>query len=294
MSFIGYRVSFIGRKHATAVASINDTRCTLRIGECISKTLPPEGDDAIATRSSLRSTLNPLPKYFEQRQAARSVHRNKRESKCEAATPPRHRTRYARRCLLTAPLLHTAAAFRHTLSTAAAVVRYLPCSKCLGCAFALRSPLRTRQEIHRLLPMVRCTRIKRLRQSGFVANGTRRLTFFASPSTADNGTAVRAFAGRVRNRRLCQLPDLYASATPHSLRSYGVCSVARSWRRCRFATNSFRQAAPTPTCAPTAYVLPSASSVLRTSIADNNTSIGCIDLTFLVLRLNARNWRCHD
>ena len=168
-------------------------------------------------RCALHGSL--LPLHLEQRKAARSAHRNKRESKCEAATPPRHRTRYARRCLLTAPLLHTAAAFRHTLSTAAAVVRYLHCSKCLGCAFALRSPLRTRQEIHHLLPTERCTRIKRLRQSGFVANGTCRLTFFASPSTADNGTAVRAFAGRVRNRRLCQLPDLYASATPHSLRS---------------------------------------------------------------------------
>ena len=123
--------------------------------------------------------------------------------------------------------------------TAAAVVRYLPCSKCLGCAFALRSPLRTRQEIHRLLPTERCTRIKRLRQSGFVANGTRRLTFFASPSTADNGTAVRAVIGRVRNRILRQIPDLYASATPHSLRSYGICSNSAAAQRYRFATHSF-------------------------------------------------------
>ena len=45
--------------------------------------------------------------------------------------------------------------------------------------------------------------IIRLRQSGFIANGTRRLTFFATPSSADNGTAVRAVIGRVRNRRLC-------------------------------------------------------------------------------------------
>ena len=115
-----------------------------------------------------------------------------------------------------------------------------------------------------------------LRQSGFVANGTRRLTFFASPSTADNGTAVRAVIGRGRNRRLCQLPDLYASATPHSLRSYGVCSVARSLSRYRLVTHSFRQAAPKPTYAPTAFVLSSASSVLRTSIADNYTSIGTL------------------
>lgn len=123
-----------------------------------------------------------------------------------------------------------------------------------------------------------------LRQSGFVANGTRRLTFFASPSTADNGTAVRAVIGRGRNRRLCQLPDLYASATPHSLRSYGVCSVARSLSRYRLVTHSFRQAAPKPTYAPTAFVLSSARSVLRTSIADNYTSIGCIDLTRCAVR----------
>ena len=88
--------------------------------------------------------------------------------------------------------------------------------------------------------------------SGFVANGTRRLTFFATPSTADNGTAVRAVIGRVRNRRLRQLPDLYASATPHSLRSYGVCSVALSLSHYRIVANSFRQAAPKPTYAPTA------------------------------------------
>ena len=110
----------------------------------------------------MRPTLKPLRKHFEQRQDARSAHRNKRESKCEAAMPTRHRTRYPRRCRLTAPLLHTAAAFRHTLSTAGAVVRYLPCSKCLGSVFALRSTLRTRQEHHHLLPKERCTRIIRL------------------------------------------------------------------------------------------------------------------------------------
>ena len=93
---------------------------------------------------------------------------------------------------------------------------------------------------------------------------------------------------------MCQLPDLYASATPHSLRSYGVCSVARSLSRYRLVTHSFRQAAPKPTYAPTAFVLSSARSVLRTSIADNNTSIGFVGLTFLVHRLKARNWRCLD
>lgn len=148
----------------------------------------------------------------------------------------------------------------------------------LGRAFSLRSPLRAGDILSSpSFPHSGALALFAWRQSGFIANGTRRLTFFATPSTADNGTAVRAVIGRVRNRRLCQLPDLYASATPHSLRSYGVCSVARSWRRYRFGANSFRQAAPKPTYAPTAFVLPSARSVLRTSIADNYTSIGYID-----------------
>ena len=56
----------------------------------------------------------------------------------------------------------------------------------------------------------------------------------------------------------------------------GVCYVARSLSRFRFVANSFRQAAPKPTYAPTAFVLSSARSVLRTSIADNNTSIGTL------------------
>ena len=77
-------------------------------------------------------------------------------------------------------------------------------------------------------------------------------TFSVAPYAADYGTAVRAVAGRDRNRILCQLPDLYAYTTPHSLRSYGVCSVARSLSRYRFVANSFRQAAPKPTYAPTA------------------------------------------
>lgn len=143
-----------------------------------------------------------------------------------------------------------------------------------------RSVLHCEQEIyyHHLLSHIKVhSHYSPVGSSGFIANGTRRLTFFATPSTADNGTAVRAVIGRVRNRRLCQLPDLYASTTPHSLRSYGVCSVARSLSCYRFVTNSFRQAAPKPTYAPTAFVLSSARSVLRTSIADNNTSIGCID-----------------
>ena len=90
----------------------------------------------------------------------------------------------------------------------------------LGRAFSLRSPLRAGDTLSSpSFPNQGALALFALRQSGFVANGTRRLTFFATPSTADNGTAVRAVIGRVRNRILRQLPDLYAFATPHSLRS---------------------------------------------------------------------------
>ena len=56
-------------------------------------------------------------------------HRNKRVSQCEASTPTRYRTRYAPTVSAPAPLLHTATALQHTLSTAGAVVRYLPLPK---------------------------------------------------------------------------------------------------------------------------------------------------------------------
>ena len=234
-------------------------------------------------RCALRGSL--LPMHLEQRKAARSAHRNKRVSQCEASTFPRHRTRCARRCLLQLrcctplPLCNTLFQRLALLSDTSLV------QSAFGRAFSLRSPLRARDILSSpSFPLSGALALfaygilyHAWRQRGFVANGTRRLTFFASPSTADNGTAVRAVIGRGRNRRLCQLPDLYASATPHSLRSYGVCSVARSLSRYRFVTHSFRQAAPKPTYAPTAFVLSSARSVLRTSIADNNTSIGCID-----------------
>ena len=96
-----------------------------------------------------------------------------------------------------------------------------------GRAFSLRSPLRAGDTLSSpSFPLSGALALfaygilyHAWRQSGFIATGTRRLTFFASPSTADNGTAVRAVIGRVRNRILRQLPDLYSSATPHSLRS---------------------------------------------------------------------------
>lgn len=188
-------------------------------------------------RCALRGSL--LPMHLEQRKAARSAHRNKRVSQCAASTFPRNRTRCARRCLLQlrccTPLQLCNTLFqRLALLSDTSLVQ-----SAFGRAFSLRSPLRARDILSSpSFPLSGALALfaygilyHAWRQRGFVANGTRRLTFFASPSTADNGTAVRAVIGRVRNRILRQLPDLYASATPHSLRSYGVCSIARSLSR---------------------------------------------------------------
>ena len=145
-----------------------------------------------------------LPMHLEQRKAARSAHRNKRVSQCEASTFPRHRTRCARRCLLQLrcctplPLCNTLFQRLALLSDTSLV------QSAFGRAFSLRSPLRARDILSSpSFPHQGALALFAWRQSGFVANGTRRLTFFASPSTADNGTAVRAVIGRVRNRRLC-------------------------------------------------------------------------------------------
>ena len=153
-----------------------------------------------------------------------------------------------------------------------------------GRAFSFRSPLRARELLSSpSFPLGGALASFAFRQSGFHANGTRRLTFFASPSTADNGTAVRAMIGRVRNRILCQLPDLYASATPHSLRSTvsAPSPVIEPLPLCHKLLPASRS--ETDLCS-NCLVLPSARYVLRTSIADNNTSIGCIDYSRCAVR----------
>ena len=240
--------------------------------------LPPEVDDAISPRSPLHPPRKSFA--FALRTAAVPPGRCIGTRECSNVNPLRFRDtalavllRYLLqlRCCTPLPLCNTLFQRLSLLSDTSLVQS----------AFRQRllAPFSTTSKIVTVIaffPQCGALALFALRQSGFVANGTRRLTFFASPSTADNGTAVRAVIGRGRNRRLCQLPDLYASATPHSLRSYGVCSVARSLSRYRLVTHSFRQAAPKPTYAPTAFVLSSASSVLRTSIADNNTSIGTL------------------
>ena len=131
---------------------------------------------------------------------------------------------------------------------------------------------------------MRCTRIIRLAAERICRqwNTSANILRFALHCGQRHGSTSSDRSGS--EQEIVQLPDLYASATPHSLCSYGVCSVARSLSRYRLVTHSFRQAAPKPTYAPTAFVLSSARSVLRTSIADNYTSIGCIDLTRCAVR----------
>ena len=183
--------------------------------------LPPEVDDAISPRSTLRPPRKSFA--FALRTAVSPPGRCIGTREYSNVKPLRFRDtalavllRYLLqlRCCTPLPLCYTLFQRLSLLSDTSLVQS----------AFRQRllAPFSTasrRVTIIAFFPKLRCTRIIRLRQSGFIANGTRRLTYFASPSTADNGTAVRAVIGRVRNRRLRQLPDLYAYATPHSLRS---------------------------------------------------------------------------
>ena len=190
-------------------------------GECSSLTLPPEGDDAISPRSPLRPPRKSFA--FALRTAAVPPGRRIGTRECSNVKPLRLRdTALAAllrcllqlRCCTPLPLCYTLFQRLALLSDTSLVQS----------AFRQRllAPFSTTSKIVTVIaffPQCGAPALFALRQSRFVANGTRRLTFFATPSTADNGTAVRAVIGRVRNRRLCQLPDLYASATPHSLHS---------------------------------------------------------------------------
>ena len=216
--------------------------------------LPPEVDDAISPRSPLRPTRKSFA--FALRTAAVPPGRRIGTRECSNVKPLRFRDtalatliRYLLRLRFCTPLPLCYTLFQR--------LSLLSDTSLVQSAFRQRllAPFSTASRIVTVIaffPQCGALALFAWRQSGFIANGTRRLTFFATPSTADNGTAVRAVIGRVRNRRLCQLPDLCASTTPHSLRSYGVCSVARSLSRYSFGANSFRQAAPKPTYAPTA------------------------------------------
>ena len=190
-------------------------------GECSSSTLPPEGDNAISPHSPLRPTRKSFA--YALRTAAVPPGRRIGTRECSNVKPLRFRDtalaallRYLLRlrCCTPLPLCNTLFQRLALLSDTSLVQSAIRQS--LLATFSTASKSYTFIGFY---PTSRCTRIVRLRQSGFVANGTRRLTFFASPSTADNGTAVRAVAGRGRNRILRQLLDLYSYATPHSLRS---------------------------------------------------------------------------
>ena len=197
-------------------------------GECSSLTLPPEGDNAISPRTPLRPTRKSFA--FALRTAAVPPGRCIGTRECSNVKPLRLRDtalatliRYLLRLRFCTPLPLCYTLFQR--------LALLSDTSLVQSAFRQRllAPFSTPSRIVTVIaffPLFGALALFAFgilyhawRQSGFVANGTRRLTFFASPSTADNGTAVRAVIGRVRNRRLCQLPDLYASATPHSLHS---------------------------------------------------------------------------
>ena len=125
--------------------------------------LPPEVDDAISPRSPLRPTRKSFAFALRTAAVPPGRHRNKIVSQCEASTFPRYRTRCAPTVSAPTPLLHTASALLHTLSTAGAVVRYLPCTKCFW--QSLLAPFSTaskRVTIIGFCPTERCTRIIRL------------------------------------------------------------------------------------------------------------------------------------
>ena len=119
-------------------------------------------------------------------------------------------------------------------------------------------------------------------------------TFSVTPCTADYGTAVRAVAGRGLGTGYCDNSLTYTPPRNRTRCARRVLlrrPVVEPLQLCHKLLPASRS--DTDLCS-NCLVLPSARSVLRTSLADNNTSIGCIDLTFLVHRLKARNYRCHD
>ena len=183
--------------------------------------LPPEVDDAISPRSPLHPPRKSFA--FALRTAAVPPGRCIGTRKCRNVKPLRLRDtalatliRYLLRLRFCTPLPLCYTLFqRLALLSDTSLVQSAFRQRLLAPFFTTSK----RYTIFAFFPQCGALALFALRQSGFVANGTRRLTFFASHYTADNGTAVRAMIGRVRNRRLCQLPDLYASATPHSLHS---------------------------------------------------------------------------
>ena len=183
--------------------------------------LPPEVDDAISLRSTLRPTRKSFA--FALRTAVSPPGRCIGTRECRNVKPLRFRDTalavllqylFQLRCCTPLPLCYTLFQRLSLLSDTSLVQSAF--RQRLLATFSTASRIVT---VIVFFPLCGALALFALRQSGFVANGTRRLTFFASPSAADNGTAGRAVIGRVRNRRLCQLPDLYASATPHSLHS---------------------------------------------------------------------------
>ena len=179
-------------------------------GECSSLTLPPEVDDAIYPHSPLRPTRKSFA--FALRTAVSPPGRCIGTRECRNVKPLRLRDtalatliRYLLRLRFCTPLPLCNTLFQRLSLLSDTSLAQSAFRQRLLAPFSTTSK---RDTIIAFFPLCGALALFALRQSGFVANGTRRLTFFASPSAADNGTAVRAVVGRGRNRKVCQLPVL--------------------------------------------------------------------------------------
>ena len=142
-SFNGYRCCPIPTLYKVLLGRAFSLRSPLRARELLSSPSFPHcgalalfacGRADLSHRCSLATLTRSVrrrafPAIGYGNTSCRSEHRNKRVSQCEASTSPRHRTRCAPTVSAPTPLLHTATALQHTLSTAIAVVRYLPLPK---------------------------------------------------------------------------------------------------------------------------------------------------------------------
>ena len=204
-------------------------------GECSSLTLPPEGDDAISPHSPLR----PPRKSFAYALRTAAVPPGRRIGTRECSKSLRYRCG----CLCRHTLFQRLALLSDTSLVQSAIRQSL---------LAPFSTASKRVTIIAFFPTSRCTRIIRLsaeriyRQWNTSANilryalhgGQRHGSTSSDRSGSEQDIAPSPWPLRLRDTALAALD--------------GVCDVARSWRRFRFGANSFRQAAPKPTYAPTA------------------------------------------
>ena len=214
--------------------------------------------------------------HLEHWQAARSAHRNKRVSQCEASTSPRHR------CYTPLPLCNTLFQRLALLSDTSLVQSAIRQS-----LLATFSTASKRYTYHRLLSHLavhshlspkgiadcphRCT----------LATLNRYVCRRSFPAVGYGNTSCRS---ERRNKRVLQ-------CEASTLR--GKRSGSAAAHRYRFATHSFNgyRCCPIPPFAQTSFGKSFVSS-LHSHVASKHRCFG--NLTFLVHWLKARNYRCYD